>query len=243
MMAMFLIAATLALKRRSWLAGLLLMLSVLVKFFSAALIPLFVLAMLLGRWSKRSLLLSLLLSLAVVVGVSAPFWAQGKMIGGLQTGTTIAQAMSSTSIYSLAREFLSQQNASAEAASSAHTACLVLFAAAALVVLWAVRRGRALEPALIDTFLLFAVLLSLLFPWYLITVFALLALRRTKLGFAFLLGATALGLVYYPLSVWAWFNSGMSAFQIHVFQALFLTLPVLAFLGLEVSGLDFKGGT
>jgi hypothetical protein len=79
-----------------------------------------------------------------------------------------------------------------------------------LVVLWTVRRGRELEPALIDTFSLFAVLLSLLYPWYLITVFALLALRRTTLGFAFLCGATTLGLVYHPLSVWAWFNSTSS---------------------------------
>jgi hypothetical protein len=117
MMAMFLIAAALALKRQSWLAAPLLTLSVLVKFFSAALIPLFVLAMPLRRWSKQSLLLSLLLSLAVVVGVSAPFWAHGKMIGGLETGTTISQDMSSTSIYSLLREYLSQQNASAEVAS------------------------------------------------------------------------------------------------------------------------------
>jgi hypothetical protein len=240
LMALFLIAALLALQRQSWLAGPLLALSVLVKFLSAALIPLFALTMLMRRWSKPKLLLSALLSLAVAVVVSAPFWAGGKMVGGLVRGQTVTQGMASSSIFSLVREYLGQQNASVDTISSVGPACIGLFAVSALVILWTVRRGRELEPALVDTFLLFASLLSLFFPWYLIPVLAMVALRRTPLGFAYLCGATALGLVYHPLSVWAWFNSGMSAFQIHLFQALFLTLPVLAFLGLEVSGLEVR---
>ncbi len=85
-------------------------------------------------------------------------------------------------------------------------------------------------------------LLSLLYPWYLIPVVAVLALKHDALGLAYLAAASALGLLYYLLSVWAWAASGFGALGIHAFQALFLTLPIVTYL-LAGSSLAYRERT
>jgi hypothetical protein len=59
-------------------------------------------------------------------------------------------------------------------------------------------------------------------------------LRHDRIELAFLLCSSSLGLVYYPLSDWAWSDAGWSASQVHLFQALFLTVPVVMFLAARV---------
>jgi hypothetical protein len=70
--------------------------------------------------------------------------------------------------------------------------------------------------------------------WYLIPIVAMLALRHDGIGFAFLLCSSSLGLIYYPLSDWAWPDTGWSASRGHLLQALFLTVPVVVFLAARV---------
>jgi hypothetical protein len=60
-----------------------------------------------------------------------------------------------------------------------------------------------------------------------------LAMRRDALGTGYLLVATGLGLAYYPFYVWAHFNSGWETFHVHLFLAIFLTVPMLVFLFAE----------
>jgi Glycosyltransferase family 87 len=233
-MAVFVIAAVLYFKRRSLLSAPLLMLSVLVKFFSASLFPLLVLGMLLKRWAKERLALSGLIALVPLVLTPLPFWAGGKMLSGLAAGTQVAQSLNSASLFSLMREYLRQGTIAPGTETLVQNAFLVVFALCALIVMWLVWRGRPLESGLTDTFLLFAVLVSLLTPWYLIPALALIALRHNRVELGYLFAATTLGLVYHPLSVWAWFNSGLSVFQIHLFQGACLTGPILGLFLVEI---------
>jgi len=244
MMAFFLVASMLALTRGSWLVGPLLALSILVKWFSAALIPLFIVVMLLHKWPRQRVLLATLGALVVSVACSVPFWFGGQVISGLAQGLRSSQdIMRSTSISSLLREFLDQGGVAPSTVSLLQTALYGVFGVFALAMLWPVWRGRTYELAANDTFLTFSVLLSLLFPWYLITAFAVIALRRTRSSMGFLIVATTLGLLYHPLSVWAWFNSGLQPIQIHLFQALLLTVPILIFLSMELAGSDMRRAT
>ncbi|MDP9366162.1 MAG: hypothetical protein M3Q10_18405 [Chloroflexota bacterium] len=264
LMTLFLVAALLALKRRSLTAAPLLALSALVKFFTAALAPLFVLVALAGKWRGRTLVSSALLSLAVVVVTTAPFWAGGQMMDGLARGSVASQRMDHVSVVSLAQQYVDQVRASKD--GKPWLAALVrphprpqpltddekrpmrrlfggLFALFALLIAWTVKWGREFEAAVVATLMLFALLLTNLYPWYLIPVFAVVALRRDRLGLAYLFAATALGLAYYPAYVYAHFNSGWVKFHAHVFLALFLTLPMVAFLALDVWRLGSKGKT
>jgi hypothetical protein len=234
MMAFLLIAALLALKRRSWLAAPLLVASAMVKFFTASLATLFAVVVLEQKWDKARILLSLLGAAAVAVGAFAPFWANGTVIGGLGRGIEDYGSISSVSVYSLIREHLRQRQVPEEVQSVVWWILAGVFAAGAPLIVWTFGADGWIERAMADVLLLFSVLLTLLFPWYLIPIVAILALRHDRIGFAFLLCSSILGLIYYPLSDWAWSDTGWSASRVHLFQALFLTVPVVVFLAARV---------
>jgi len=155
------------------------------------------------------------------------------MIGGLVRGISAYKNMNSVSAFSLVREYLQQRQVSEGTLSYIWFAFAGLFVAYAMLVIWKLSCDGEFERAMSNTLLAFLLLLTVLFPWYLIPVIAILALRRDLMGSAYLFSASCLGLVFYPLSVWAWFNSGLSVFHIHLFQALFLTLPIVVLLALE----------
>ena len=234
MMTVFLVAGLLALKRRSWLAAPLLTLSALVKFFTVVLVPLFALTMLLERWSWRKIALPALVSAALVVAAIAPFWAGGQMLEGLSQGTRISQEMDHVSPYSLVQQYVRERYPPEEALPRVRRAFQGLLAAAMLLVLWARWRGRATARATAVALLLFFLLFTNYYPWYLIPVIAVLALDHDGLDFTFIAAASALGLVYYPLYVWAHFHSNWPRLQVHLFFALLLTVPLLLFLALEL---------
>jgi hypothetical protein len=256
MMTCFLVGALIALRGRSGLAGALLAASALVKFFTVALAPLFVVVVLLRKWSLRRIAVTVGLTGAVVVVACAPFWAGGQMIDGLRQGTAASQAMDHVSVYSLAQQYQKEQETAQLVRSEPNLAFAKNFLAArqlsaaakqrlerlfgglfvvlTLLLLVGVGRGRPPEAAVVDVMILFSLLLTNLYPWYLIPVFAVLALRRDALGTGYLLIATGLGLAYYPLYVWAHFNSGWGErFHIHLFLAIFLTVPMLLYLFAE----------
>ena len=103
-----------------------------------------------------------------------------------------------------------------------------------LLVLWARWRDRATARATAVALLLFFLLFTNYYPWYLIPVIAVLALEHDGLDCTFIAVASALGLVYYPLYVWAHFHSNWPRLQVHLFFALLLTVPLLLFLALEL---------
>jgi hypothetical protein len=73
-------------------------------------------------------------------------------------------------------------------------------------------------------------------------VIALLALHPDRLSRFYVIIATALGLVYYPMFVFGHYNSGWSRFEIHQFLAMFLTAPILLYLLLRLVPWRIVGG-
>ena len=118
--------------------------------------------------------------------------------------------------------------------------CVAVFVALTLGIAVAVARGRVMEAGVVDTLMLFSLLLTNLFPWYLIPIVASVALWRNRLGLGYVFVGTALGLAYYPAYVYARFGSGWDELTLHLFLALFLTVPMLIYLIAEASGFVFR---
>jgi hypothetical protein len=115
-------------------------------------------------------------------------------------------------------------------------ACVAVFVVLALVIAVAVARGRVMEAGVIDTLMLFSLLLTNLYPWYLIPIVACGALWQSRRGLGYIFVGTTLGLAYYPAYVYARFGSGWDELTIHLFLALFLTVPMLIYLIAEAGG-------
>jgi hypothetical protein len=94
---------------------------------------------------------------------------------------------------------------------------------------------REHEAAALSLLMLGFLLVSPLQPWYLLPLVALIALRRDRLRWIYLLAATLLGLLYYPAGIWAWTASGFSYATIIAFQALLLAAPMMCYLGAQLA--------
>jgi hypothetical protein len=209
----------------------LLALSALVKYFTLQLGPLFLIVMVARRWPARTIIFSTLAGLAVGIAFVAPFWSHGKMLDGIEDVGGAYNRSSHVSIISLVRQYRIQGMSQADSSGvSSHQGLFaVICGVLSLPILWRARRGRHVEQAAIDLMLLFLLLLSLLYPWYLIALIPLLAIRRRPFATAYLFVATILGLAYYPAAVWAWYGSGYVRLPRHLFLSVFLTLPILAY--------------
>ena len=275
LMTLFLVAALVAFRRKSVIAGPMFALSALVKLFTIVLAPLLLAVMLRDRWGWRRLALAGSLALLVVVVSVMPFWADGAMVDGLREGTAKSQEMNHVSVLSLAQQAVSTRSVSSGFAplfaigsgspsspageSSTVPAwqiqnrvggsppiaarkalvtqvCVAVFVVLALVIAVAVARGRVMEAGVVDTLMLFSLLLTNLYPWYLIPIVACLALWQSRRGLGYVFVGTTLGLAYYPAYVYARFGSGWDELTIHLFLALFLTVPMLIYLIAEAAG-------
>jgi hypothetical protein len=142
--------------------------------------------------------------------------------------------MDHVSPYSLTQQYVRERYPPEETLPAVRRVFEGLLAAALLLVLWARWRGRTTVRATVVALLCFDMLFTNYYPWYLIPVIAVLALEHDGLDFTFIAVASALGLVYYPLYVWAHFHSNWPKLQVHLFLALLLTVPILLFLALEL---------
>ena len=97
-----------------------------------------------------------------------------------------------------------------------------------------------MEAGVVDTLMLFSLLVTNLYPWYLIPIVASLALWQNRRGLGYVFVGTTLGLAYYPAYVYARFGSGWDELTLHLFLALFLTVPMLIYLIAEASGFVFR---
>jgi len=66
-------------------------------------------------------------------------------------------------------------------------------------------------------------------------------MRLDRLGLAYVGVATLLGLAYYPMYVYAHFNTEWTRYQVHLFLALFLSMPVIVYLVARV-GYGLRAG-
>jgi hypothetical protein len=272
LMTLFLVAALVAFRRKSVIAGPMFALSALVKLFTVVLAPLLLAFMLRNHWGWRRRALTGSLALVVVVVSVLPFWAGGAMVDGLREGTAKSQEMNHVSVLSLAQQAVNTRSVSSGVAplfsiGSGSTSasppawqpnpslrftsiaarkalvtqiCVAVFAALALAIAVAVARGRVMEAGVVDTLMLFSLLLTNLFPWYLIPIVASLALWQSRRGLSYVFIGTALGLAYYPAYVYARFGSGWDELTLHLFLALFLTVPMLIYLIAEAGGFVFR---
>jgi hypothetical protein len=248
LLTVFVVGAMLALERRSPLAGPLLALSALVKLYTAALAPIFIVVALKGRWGWKRIALTVALTAVTVSGTAAPFWGDGELVDGLRAGLEESQEMDHVSLLSLTRQY--QQREIAEDRPDTEFALsrpsfeivpldqqhetrrwfTVAFVVGALLLAWSVWKGRPPALASAETLLLLYLLLTNLYGWYLIPVIALLALYPDRLSRWYAVAATTLGLAYYAAFVYGHFNSGWPRFTVHQFLALFLTVPILVYL-------------
>lgn len=233
MVTVFLVAAVVAMTRRRWLAAPLFTCSALVKPFALPLAPLFAAEAIRQRWGLRRIAVSVSLAVAVVVASVAPFWAGGELVHAWSSATAESQNSDNVSISSLIDQYERPVNV-LRRRTTIPPAVFGLLAVGLVVSLWSLRRGRSAEGALMDSFLLVAVLLTLLYPWYLISAIAIAALKHDDLDLAYIFVATTLGLAYYPFYIWARFDSGYSTFERHLFLSVFLTVPIVAFFLLRV---------
>ena len=67
-----------------------------------------------------------------------------------------------------------------------------------------------------------------------------MALWQNRRGLAYVFVGTTLGLAYYPAYVYARFGSGWDELTLHLFLALFLTVPMLIYLIAEAGGFVFR---
>ncbi len=248
LLTVFVVGAMLALERRSPLAGPLLALSALVKLYTVALAPIFIVVALRQHWSWKRIGITVVLTAVTVVATATPFWGDGELVDGLRAGLEESQEMDHVSLLSLTRQY--QQNQIAEDRPDTEFALsrpsfeivpldqqdetrrwfTAAFVAGALLLAWSVWKGRPPALASAETLLLLYLLLTNLYGWYLIPVIALLALYPDRLSRWYVVIATTLGLSYYGAFVYGHFNSGWSRFTVHQFLALFLTVPILVYL-------------
>jgi len=260
MMTFFLIAAISAMRSspKGWLAAPMLAISVLVKLFTGVLAPLFLVEALRTRWPIRRIALAAVAAVAVTIAVVVPFWDGGDLWSGMREGTRLGQRMDHVSPLSLAQQqakmdFIEARPfrgylrpyASSDVLPQAQqdelhrTFTIAFLVLAALVLAARLKRWISRERACAVTLILFALLMTNLYPWYLIPIIALFALEREALGSAFVFVATLLGLVYYPAYIWAHFNTDLPLFQVHLYLAIFLTAPMVAFLLIETVRIAF----
>ena len=249
-MTLLLIGAFYALKKRSPLAGALLVLSALVKFNPLILAPLFIAVVIRDRWEWRRIGVTALLAVVAVVSVSAPWWGDGELIDGLRNGLVESQEMDHVSISSLSRQWFQEREADAAVPSigniirmsgsfdfvdkstqqqldRAFGAVIVLLTLLIAIAVW---RGAAAEPAAAATMLVLILFGTNFYAWYLIPVIALLALRIDRAALTYVLVVTGTALAYYPFYVYAHFSTDWSRWDVHRFLSLFLTVPTLLYL-------------
>jgi hypothetical protein len=227
MVTFFLTSSLLLLNRKSVLSLPLFTISFAIKFFTIALLPLFLLV-LFRTVSREKLYLNILLSLLTLGIVSAPFWAHGLFIQSLLYATNASQQMYNVSLFSLVKENLTHNQVILEAVF------MGLFTLLAAAIVFREKKRGEIEAGMVDTLLLFCILITLLYQWYFLPIFALICLKPNSRMLALLFSITFFGLVSYPLSVWAWFNSQMQVWQIHVFLSIFLLSPCILYVFYEV---------
>lgn len=231
MMTFILLLAVLALKRQSALALPLLTIAALIKALSVVLFPLFLLVMVTHKWQRRTLLVSVLLSVVLLSVALAPFWSRGQMIGGLLSGMTFAGTFATASLASFVREYMQQTQSSASQLVIIRLllggVCVVL----SFLIVW---RLREVERVCAYVLLVFYTLVVALQPWYLIPIIALLSIQPSRVEFAFIAAASTIGLLINILDVWARFSSGLSFTERHLLGTACMNIPLLLVLVVEL---------
>lgn len=226
-MGAWLLAAALAMKRRSAWALPLLAVAVLVKQSAAPLAYVFLVWMLREKWPLKTMLLSLGGAVLLTVLVVAPFWAGGAFVAGMRHALSVSQGLNTPSWVSLATLYLSEHGATPEAIARMRQGFLLAFVAFTLASPWLF---RVWEHALFAVFMSTYLMVGAMFPWYLLPAVGILALRAGRLELCYLVPACLFALLFDPLGAYAWHHSGWPVLGILWRTSLFETLPIALFM-------------
>ena len=234
LMACFVLAALVALRRGSLLVGPAVVLALGVKPLAAPVVPVVAVAMAARRWSRHRIAAVALAALGTGLLLLAPFWAGGRLVGGMARGIAVSQGLDSYSLVALLRLY---QRGTAGVVDSLplRVGLGLLFVLLALAV---ARWDHRLERGALSLVLLFYLLVSSLFPWYFILAIGLAALWDSSATRVLLCSAAALGLSFYPVLVAVNAMPGWSPVRAHAAMAPFLLLPILGFFAFAYSPRD-----
>jgi len=230
MLVFFLLAALLLLKKGQPMSLLAFTASLLIKPFALILLPLGVVyavtdkSVPLKKWLSACAL-SLLLFLLCWI----PFLDSPKLPAGFIAGMQHANAIETASILSLLMEGAELINLPGWISSLLFVLCVGLTLLSAGLLILRFLQGDSLLQTAAATYLVFCAIMTNMLPWYLVFVIAAAAFSKewAELAPAYLF--TFLGLSFYLLSVWAWYDSGSSTFFVHMLQGGFLTFPILLY--------------
>lgn len=230
MMTFFLISAVLLLLKGRWESLPVFMASVLVKPFPLVLLPLLAVhALTKTTISLRKWILSVILTMILFVSLWAPFLDSPRVLPGITSGLFNANRLKTGSINSILREILILLNAPGSLVTAQFIACVILTLGLSILLIIRHLQGTPLLRAAGITFLLFCALLTNMLPWYLIFYIAVSALSSSWEDLAPAMALTCLGLVFYLISIWAWFDSGSTSLVVHIIQSFTLTIPALLY--------------
>lgn len=222
----FLLLTILFIKNKSYLSLPVFLLSVTTKYFSLILLP--ILLVVYHRFFKLTdYLKSFIISITILVMLYLPFWSDGQLLSYLPQGIRQAQSLDTYSIFSLVREYMRIQNVSSLVVNEITFFIVFLVISLTLVITYYYRHKKDFISPILLTLILLLLILSAFQPWYLISVISLFILKNSKVNLFYIFSATFSSLIFYPLSLWAWFNSGFDVFTIHLFSSLFFFIPIL----------------
>ncbi|MEQ8186983.1 MAG: hypothetical protein ABRQ39_03335 [Candidatus Eremiobacterota bacterium] len=221
----FLIYSVFKLRKDSVAALPLLTMSVLIKFFTLPLLPLYIMEMIRRKWKFKKIILSCILSGSVIIILFAPFWSGGHMFKGLINGMASYYTIKGISVLAILREYMSVNQ------MTGFSSVKILFAVIFIIFLIieiCLIKGR-FEDRIVDIILFFVVTISLYYPWYFIPVFAVLSVSEDKSNRLYMLIFTFFGMSFYPLTVWFWSYTKLSDDLIYSCLSVIMILPVIIF--------------
>ncbi|MBN1264287.1 MAG: hypothetical protein JXA25_02255 [Anaerolineales bacterium] len=230
MMVFFLLSAIILLQKKRAESLLAFTASLLIKPFALILLPLgIVYAVKEKAFPLRKWLSACGQSLFLFFLCWIPFLDSPHLMSGFLAGMQHANALKTASIFSLLREASSLFGLSGWVSSLAFILCASITLLASGVLILQFLRGDPLLRIASMTYLIFCAILTNMLPWYLVFVITAAAFSNEWLDLAPAYTFTFLGLVFYLLSIWAWYDSGGSTFTVHLLQAGALTFPILLY--------------
>ncbi|MEQ8223832.1 MAG: hypothetical protein ABRQ37_16070 [Candidatus Eremiobacterota bacterium] len=235
----FLIYSVFKLRKDSVLALPFLTMSVLIKFFTLPLLPLYIMEMIRRKWKFKKIILSCILSGFVIIILFAPFWSGGHMFKGLINGMASYYTIKGISVFAILREYMSvNKMPGVSYIKIIFTVIFIIF----LIIEISFIKGR-FEDKIADITLFFIVTISLYYPWYFIPVFAVLSISEDKVNRFYILIFTFFGMSFYPLTVWFWSYTKLSDDLIYSCLSVIMILPVIIFFIFRILRISNKAVT
>lgn len=225
LIALFFVLFLFLYKKKKLSAFLFIVLASLVKIYCLALFPFVIIKAIKDKWKITTLLKSTIISISIFIAFYLPFFVRGLNISQLIKGISGSQQIQTYSVFSLTREYLTTNFFGLTYIRNIWLFFLLLFLLISFFVVF--KFNRNINWIIFFIFNFFIIFLSLSHPWYFIPALVILissSLEKKNTIMIFIISFSLL--IFYPMSIWAWFNSGFKVFSVHLFQSFFIVMPV-----------------